>query len=177
MIMRQSEPTDPLNHRFAASRWKPARSLPVLLVLGAVVASSGIGLQLADSDQVIARSFERAFATSAAPRVAASVRRYDGVSGTEDFWLRTGGNEAVVKAVAIGGEITLSGQGSERRMTITSVREVGDAETHIETAASVAPVLLLTCREGDAKTGRDIKLRLEAGRLREEPVGHVQRAL
>jgi hypothetical protein len=174
MMMRQSEP---LNRRLAASHWKTARSLPVLLGFGAVLASSGMGLQLGDSDQVIARGFERAFASNAAPRVAAPVRRYDGVSGTEDFWLRTGGNEAVVKAVAIGGEITLSGQGSERRMTITAVREVGDVETHIETVASVAPVLLLTCREGDAKTGRDIKLRLEAGRLSEEPVGRVQRAL
>lgn len=175
--MRQSEPTAPLNRRFASGRFRSARSLPVLLGLGAVVASSGMSLQLADSDQVIASGFERAFASNAAPRAAAPVRRYDGVSGTEDFWLRVGGNEAVVKAVAIGGEITLSGQGSERRMTITAVREVGDVETHIETAANVAPVLLLTCREGDAKTGRDIKLRLEAGRLREEPVAPVQRAL
>ena len=174
--MRQSEPTAPLSKGVVLRRRKPARSLPVVFGFSAVIASSAMGLQLGNSDQVIAHGFERAFASHGTPRLA-SVRQYDGVSGTEDFWLRAGGDQAMVRAVAIGGEITLTAQGSERRMTITSVREVGDAETHIETAAATASVLLVTCREGDAKTGRDIKLRLEAGHIREVPAELLQRAL
>ena len=132
------------------------------------ITSLGVGSNLANSDVVIERGFERAFAALAPSATAVQPRPYDGISGSEDFWLRTGVNaDGIVKAVSIGGEITLTEHGSERHMTIMAVREAGDAETHIDTAAASEPVLLLTCREGDTKTGREIRLRLESGRIHE----------
>jgi hypothetical protein len=155
------------------------RTYASVLGLSALVATGAVAVMFdgMNSDTVIATGFDRAFASSGRITAPVVAKAYDGISGSEDFWLRTSGNEQAVKAVAIGSEITLSDQGAERRLTITEVREVGDAQTHISTAAHVAPVLLLTCREGDAKTGRSVQLRLESGRIKEVAVDLMPRAL
>ena len=151
------------------------------LACAGVIASTGaaaFALTIVNSDAVISRGFERAFtALRTAPVVEpAKAKPYDGVAGTEEFWLRSRNNGQFIKAVAVGNEITLTGGGFERHMTITDVREMVEAETHI-TTSGVDPVLLLTCREGDEKTGHQIRLRIEAGRIVEVPANRMARTL
>ena len=145
-----------------------------MLCAFAIAATGALALAInaTSSETVIASGFERAFAALGQPVKALPSKTFDGIAGTEDFWLRApaGGQivkAQIVKAMAIGQEITLSGRGSERRLTITDVRDAGDAETHIDTTGYGARVLLITCREGDAGTGREIRLRLDAGRITE----------
>ena len=135
----------------------------------AITAAGALALAInaTSSDTVITSGFERAFAALGQPAKTLPAKPYDGIAGTEDFWLRAPAGDQIVKAMAIGQEITLSGRGSERHLTITDVRDAGDAETHIDTTGYGARVLLITCREGDAKTGREIRLRLDAGRITE----------
>ena len=143
-------------------------ALPVLCAF-AIAATGALALAInaTSSDTVIASGFERAFAALGQPAKSFAAKRFDGIAGTEDFWLRAPVGDQIIKAMAIGQEITLSGRGSERRLTITDVRDAGDAETHIDTTGYGARVLLITCREGDATTGREIRLRLDAGRISE----------
>ena len=167
---------DPSQSRVRAQKARSA--IPAFCAVATALAGTAVFAgNMTISDSFIARGFEKGFASTNAVAVGVRVKPYDGVSGSEDFWLRATAVDHVVRVVAVGHEITLSGKGPERRMTITDMREVGDAETHIETAARPEPVLLLTCREGDLKTGREIRLRLEAGRIREVSIDLLVRAL
>jgi hypothetical protein len=150
------------------------------LLCAAAIASTGalaVVFNATNSDTVIASGFNRAFAALGQPSWMTAAKNYDGLSGSEDFWLRTTANDQIVKAMAVGGQITLAGRGQDRLLTITDVRDAGDAETYIDTTAVGARALLITCREGDAQTGREIRLRLEAGRIVELPASQVAHAL
>ena len=122
-----------------------------------------------NSETVVATGFERAFAALQKPIIKLTSRSYDGIAGSEEFWLRSNPNASLVKAVAVGQELTLAANGTERRLTITSVSDADNAITHIQTAASRA--LLVTCREGDASSGREIRFRLDANHIVELPAG------
>jgi hypothetical protein len=150
------------------------------LLCAAAIATTGVTAVVVNamsSETVIASGFDRAFAALGQPARTTLAKSYDGVSGSEDFWLRTAANRQIVKAMAVGGQITIAGHGHDRLLTITDVRDAGDAETHIDTTGFGARVLLITCREGDAQTGREIQLRLEAGRIVELPAPIVAHAL
>jgi hypothetical protein len=142
----------------------------------AALSATVVFLDIMGSDRVIANGFERAFASTNRLAVVELGKPFDGISGSEDFWLRAQTNLSV-KSVAVGNEITLSGNGLKRTLTVTDVHEAGDAETHITTDAHRVPALLLTCREGDATSGRNIQLRFEGGRIREISTDLMPRAL
>ena len=154
-----------------------SRRFVAILAGGVIAASAGLTLIGAsvDSDAVIARGFERAFAVL--DNRSAPARGFDGVAGTEDDWLRSIAGNEIVKVVAIGQEIRFSGNGIQRRLTITSVRDAGDAGTHINTSAVSSPVLLITCREGDDASSREIRLRLEGGHVSEVAADPIASAL
>lgn len=154
-----------------------SRGFTALVFGGALAASAGLTLIAAgfDSDAVIAHGFDRAFALLANPSLSAPA--FDGVAGTEDDWLGSPASNEIVKVVAIGQEIRLSGNGIQRRLTITSVRDAGDAATHIDTSVVSSRVLLITCREGDDASGREIRLKLEGGRVSEIAADPIARTL
>lgn len=136
------------------------------------------------SESLVSNAFETAFAGIDRPAVREPVARiaaaaFDGVEGSEEFWLRAE-NANSLKALVVGQKITLNANGQARHLLITNVSDEGDAATHIQTTVKQARVLVLTCREGDAKSGRDVALRLEAGQIVEVPLApaaRVQRAL
>lgn len=153
--------------------------VPAFVCVG--LAAMVLTLGAFNSEVVVANAFERAFAALEKPVARAAPTAYDGVAGTEEFWLHAQGNANVVNAVAVGQQITLTANGTQRRLTITDVSEAGDAVTHIETGGSEtaggrARILLVTCREGDAKTGHEVRLRLDAGFAAEEPAGSTHLA-
>ena len=141
------------------------RGVAAMVCCGVIAASAGLVATLTsfNGDAVIARGFERAFASIA--NQAAPAPAFDGVAGTEDDWLRSTAGNGIVKAVAIGEVIHLSDNGTERRLTITNVRDAGDAATHIDTSPVSSRVLLIACREGDEASHREIRLKLEGGRI------------
>lgn len=120
-----------------------------------------------NSETIVATGFERAFANLQKPSAQVSARAYDGVSGSEEFWLRSQADAMLIKAVAVGNHLTVSANGTERHLIITSVADADDAVTHIQTAGNRA--LLVTCREGDGRTGREVYFRLDAGQIVELP--------
>ena len=139
---------------------------------------------VASSDSSVSSAFETAFAAIELPeahepeaRIAAAA--FDGVAGSEEFWLRAE-NANTIKKIVVGQKITLNANGQARHLMITNVSDAGDAVTHIQTSVTEARVLVLTCREGDDKSGHDVALRLEAGQIVEVPLAaaaRVQRAL
>lgn len=156
---------------------KEPRAVTLPLACGLGMAAIALTFTTFNSETAVTTGFERAFAALQKPAVKVATRAYDGIAGTEEFWLHSNANAHLVKAVAVGQEITLASNGTERRLTITSVTDADEAITHIQTAASHA--LLVTCREGDATTGREIRLRLDANQITELPAGSIatQRAL
>lgn len=153
-----------------------ARFSGPLLCLSALASTGAVALTIGatSSDWVIATGFDRAFAALALPAGGAH-HRFDGVTGSEDDWLRTAANDRIVKAVSVGQQIILSNNGTERHLVITDVRDAGEAETHIDTAKTSARALLITCREGAG--GREIRLRLQAGQISEAAADPVPSTL
>lgn len=136
--------------------------------------AAGLGLSLIalaalafNSETVVATGFERAFAGLQKPSPDLTARAFDGVSGSEEFWLRSQADALLVKAVSVGQHLTVSSNGTERRLIITSVADADNAVTHIQTPGNRA--LLVTCREGDVRTGREVRFRLDAGQIVELP--------
>jgi len=142
----------------------------------------GVGLALialttiaTNSETIVASGFERAFANLQNPPARTVARAYDGVSGTEEFWLRSHADALLVKAVAVGNHLTVSAaDGAERRLIITSVANADDGVTHIQTAGNRA--LLITCREGHDSTSREVQFRLDAGQIVEIPQPHASQS-
>ncbi len=139
------------------------------LACGLGMAAVALTFTSFNSETVVATGFERAFAALQKPAIKIAARADDGIAGTEEFWLRPVTNANLVKALTIGQEITLATGGTERRLTITNVAAADDAITHIQTSAGRA--LLVTCREGDASTGREIRFRFDAHQITELPAG------
>jgi hypothetical protein len=163
--------------------------VPTLVWLGGLCTISAAALALVvtvtSSDTLVANAFEAAFAATAGhgsaggpePRLATTA--FDGRAGSEEFWLRAE-NANGLRVLKVGQQITLNANGQARHLRITNVSDAGDAMTHIQTTLRQARVLLLTCREGDAQSGRDIALRLEAGQIIEVPLetaARVEQAL
>jgi hypothetical protein len=169
-------PIDTATPMNTAPRREP-RAVTLPLVCGLGMAAIALTFTTFNSETAVTTGFERAFAALQKPTVKVATRAYDGIAGTEEFWLRSNANAHLVKAVAVGQEITLASNGTERRLTITSVADADEAITHIQTAASRA--LLVTCREGDASTGHEIRFRLDANQITELPATPIatQRAL
>lgn len=134
------------------------------------IAGLAIVVGAINSEALVSSAFDRAFAALDKPATKAASRTFDGIAGSEDFWLRAE-NANIVKTLAVGQKITLNANGLERLLTITGVSDAADAVTHIQTTADKARILLITCREGDARTGREVRLRLEAGQIAEVPAG------
>ena len=147
----------------------------------ALMAAAGLALSLnaVSSDAMIAQGFDRAFATLAASQSPAAhiAPAFDGLAGSEDDWLRSSSNHEIVKVVSIGQQIRIQDKGAERQLVITGVRDGGDAETHIDTSSSSPRVQLITCRDDSEPQGREIRLRLEGGRISEVAADPVARAL
>ena len=170
-------PFDPLVTLAHTAPREPQRSVPVLSALVILCcATTAAAFGLIGSEAVLSTGFDRAFA-SLGVKVSATHRRYDGIAGTEEFWLSSVSDPNVVKAVSVGQILKLSSGGTERQMTITGVEDAAEAVTHIETGEASARVWLITCREGDAASGREIRLRLESGTIREIPSRILPRAL
>ncbi|MEQ1694904.1 MAG: hypothetical protein ABL901_03595 [Hyphomicrobiaceae bacterium] len=163
-------PIDSTTQSSTAPR-KGARAVALPVACGLGMAVIALIFTTFNSEKVVATGFERAFAALQKPTVNAVGRAYDGIAGTEEFWLQPIKNGNLVKAVAVGQQITVAANGTERRLTITNIDEAGDAMTHIQTSASRA--LLVTCREGDATTGRVIRFRLDANQFTELPAGAI----
>jgi hypothetical protein len=147
----------------------PRRNAIAQALTGAgFIVSAGLVLAFLslNSEALVSKGFERAFASLDLPHPPAAHRPYDGLVGSEDFWLRSAANPALIKA-AVGQNITLSTAGGERRLVILDVREGGDSITHIDTARTDERVLLITCRDVQARDGGIVHLRLEAGLLAE----------
>ncbi len=148
-------------------------SIRLLLGLGAL---SGLTLALAisaTSETLVASAFDAAFAARIAPEslptpTTTAAAALNGIAGTEDFWLRANVTNNP-RTLVVGQRITLHANGQPRQLQITSVTDAGDAFTHIQTTGQTARVLMITCREGDEKSGRDVSLRLEAGQIVEMP--------
>lgn len=162
----------------------PKKSAPYKGPKAVAQALCGVGLAAIaltyptlNSETIVTSGFERAFAALQTPATKVSGRAYDGVVGSEEFWLRSNANANLINAVAVGQQITLAANGTERHLTITSVADADDAITHIQTSPLRA--LLVTCREGDAVSGREIYFRLDANQITELPVAPIasQRAL
>lgn len=148
------------------------RTLALPLTCGLGMAALALTFLTFNSEAVVATGFERAFTALQKPATRGPTRSFDGIAGTEEFWLQPVIATNLVKAVAVGQEITIAANnGTQRRLTITSVDDSGDAITHIQTSASRA--LLITCREGDASTGREIRFRLDANQITEMPAGAI----
>lgn len=147
----------------------------------AVPALSGLGLMAAaalvtmNGEAVVTSGFERAFAAldRAGPAQVAQAggvgKSYDGVSGSEDFWLRGGHRGGVSLALSVGQEITLQSNGVERRLTVTGVSDAVADATRIDVGPGRN--LLLICREGGAASGREVRLMLEGDRIVEITAG------
>ncbi len=141
----------------------------------ALITATGLGVSVAtfSSDNLVFGGFERAFASRAAPYdtraqdgAAHDVRRvaaYDGIAASEDFWLAVGAQDhaKIGDAVAVGREIIVTNAAGQLRLTVTDVREVSQAATHITNRDGAARVLHLTCREADAGSVREIRLILD----------------
>lgn len=148
----------------ATGRFRPA--MMAGLVGLAVTASLGVALTVStlSSDNLVYGGFERAFASRAgaddARQDARRASTYDGIAASEDFWLKVAAGEQanVVTAVAVGREITVTNADGQRRLTVTNVRDVTQAATHISTRDGATRVLFLTCRETDAGALREIRL-------------------
>jgi hypothetical protein len=161
-------PIDSSSSKSTAPR-KETRAVAFPVACGLGMAAIALTFTAFNSEAVVATGFERAFAALQKPAVKIDGRAYDGIAGTEEYWLRPVANANLVKALTVGQEFTLAAGGSERRLTITNVAATDDAITHIQTAAGRA--LLVTCREGDASTGREIRFRLDANQITELPAG------
>jgi hypothetical protein len=172
-------PFDPATSMQTSTTSRRAAVMPLSCGLGlALMALTVTGFS---SEAVVATGFERAFADlhkplAGKPATALASRAFDGISGSEEFWLRSQADAMLVKAVAVGQHLTVSVNGTERRLIITGVTDADDGVTHIQTPGNRA--LLVTCREGEAMTGRVVRFRLDAGQIVELPdTATSQRAL
>lgn len=134
-------------------------------VVGPLAATSGLlaatlGFVTFNSDALLSRGFERAFAALERPASQVPSRTLDGIAGTEEFWLRAQANANIVKAVAVGQHLTLTVHGTQRHLTITHISETNAGFTHIEPTDARAGGLVVTCREGDEITGREVRFRV-----------------
>lgn len=149
---------------------KASKSRAVLAAGGVglmVFAAGALGFASSNSDAMISAGFDRAFA-ALAPSGGETVAIPAAPDKTEDEWLRVSAmNPDVIKAVAIGKEIRLIGAGTARTLRIVDVADLGDAATHIDTSATAARVLLVTCREGDDTAGTEYRIRIEGGFIRD----------
>ena len=151
--------------------------LPALAGLGfAASVSLALAFVAMNSELLIANGFERAFASLDAPLPPAR-RAYDGIVGSEDFWLRSNANVGVIKAAAVGQRIAFDFNGVARDLVILDVREGSDAITYIDTAGGRDRVLMITCRDLQAPSSGILQLRLEAGRIVEVTGEAAGRAL
>jgi hypothetical protein len=132
-----------------------------------------------NSDRLISGGFERAFAGYHSSTARSGRSPLNGIVGSEDFWLNVPSDAAasVVKAVSIGREISVTGPHGERRMTVTDLRDISQAATHIATVTSrdsgvgggASRTLLVTCREGADGAVHQIRLRFDDATARVTP--------
>jgi hypothetical protein len=173
MLTQASKPssTREVAAPLAGSRHSLAKSGVICAVLSAAI---GLALNVStlSSDSIVFGGFERAFASRAAPQDVRRATIYDGIAASEDFWLQVPTEEQakVINAVAVGREITVTNADGQRRLTVTSMRDVSQTATHISNRDGASRVLFLTCREADAGSVREIRLIMdEVGG--KEPVG------
>ncbi len=145
----------------------------VVVGLGAV----GFGVTSINTETVVSSAFDRTFAALVRPAgPVGRARAYDGVSGSEDFWLSAKVDGHFVKAVSVGQNVLLTTNGSSRELTITDVRALADEATHIDTGGAGSKVLLVTCQEKGGSTQHQLRLRIEHGHLVEAPASQAQAA-
>jgi hypothetical protein len=150
-----------------AARTTRFGALATSVAFGTAALGTAVCVSLS-SEAVVATAFQRALAALDQSSTLPVRRTLDGVSGSEEFWLSATADQRVVRAMSVGQHIMLDAGGAKRQLTITDVRDQGEAATHIDTAGGVR-VIWLTCREGEGAATREIRLRIEAGRIVELP--------
>jgi hypothetical protein len=152
------------------------RSSPVAFG-GLALAAGGalaVGVLTLSPDVIVASSFDRVLNRLEVVATAVSRRApYDGISGSEEFWLGIA-NPDIVKTVAVGQPLIIRSGSTERRLVITDVRETtvrevpvaATEETHIATAyPGSARVFDIICRDTRNPTVGEIHLKLQNGEL------------
>jgi hypothetical protein len=139
-----------------------SRRLGARVTLGAcgLAAIVAAGLFSVNSDAVVAGGFEQALASlRTAPAKVVPARGYDGVSGSEEFWLTASLPQGAFETVAVGRQIMLDSNGAKRRFTVTEVEDVSGDVTRIDVGAEPNRVLAVTCVDGESETGGEVQVR------------------
>jgi len=169
-----------------------------------IVAAAGmvsVALGTADTDGFVSSAFDRAMArldhrqaVAMAEAAPSGDRRFDGVAGSEAFWLGVGDPD-VVRTLAVGRAVTIRSGGAEKRLVVTDIRVVGDdnapraadegttLDPHFapalpsvaiqNRAADAGPTWLIVCRDVQDPDAGELVLRLQDGRLTlMSPFGH-----
>jgi hypothetical protein len=170
----------------------PTSAKRKLALAGLAIAGFGSCLALVfsgtslTSDRLISGGFERALASYQPTAHRRAPSGLDGVVGSEDFWLHvpTESAASVVMAVSVGREISVTGPDGERRMTVTDMRDISQAATHIapnrnpaSTKGDVgARTLLVTCRDGADGIVRQIRIMFDDARALSTPAADMPTA-
>ena len=138
------------------------RHLPIV-VLGFTAAGLGAAaITLGNGEAVVERGFQRAIANMDAKDPA---RPLPVIAGSEEFWLTHVVHDASfvpTKPVAVGDRITISSNGSERVLNVTTIEKLDSQVLPVSSERST-PLLLVTCRDAANPQGRPVRFLIEAG--------------
>lgn len=187
----------PSSSRIAQRRPRAAMSVVIVALAGMV----SVALGTADTDGFVSSAFDRAMArldhrqaVAMAEAAPSGDRRFDGVAGSEAFWLGVGDPD-VVRTLAVGRAVTIRSGDAEKRLVVTDIRMVGDdnapraadegttLDPHFAPALPSAAVhgraadagraWLIVCRDVHDPDAGELLLRLQDGRLKLlSPFGH-----
>lgn len=144
------------------------RPATALAIVGSLVASAAVLTQ--SSEKLLRSSFERALGHEAASTSVASVSPANNlpgsapVAGSEEFWLSALAREpGSVHAVSLGDNITLTLGGKERSYRITSISDVPQEATRIDTRLHPDRIILVTAKDTADALARPISLMIDLG--------------
>ena len=134
--------------------WKGRTIVLAGLAVAAVAAAGALR-----SDDVLSRSFGKAFETSrpalSFDTVAPDGRAQGPASGDEGYWLTRADVESpspLAKPLAVGDRITITGRdGQERRLEVVDLKAIGDNAAR----GAHLRLMLVTCRVTGADPGSD----------------------
>ncbi len=138
------------------------KHLPIV-VLG--IAAAGLGaaaVTLGNGEAVVERGFQRAIANM---DTNSATRPLPVVAGSEEFWLTHVVHDATfvpTKPVAVGDRITISSQGRDRVLNVTTIEKL-DRQVLPVSSEPATPLLLVTCRDETNPEGRPVRFLIEAG--------------
>jgi hypothetical protein len=138
------------------------KHLPIV-VLG--VAAAGLGaaaVTLGNGEAVVERGFKRAIAKM---DEKGAVRPLPVVAGSEEFWLTHVVHDTAfvpTKPVAVGDRITISSNGRDRVLNVTTIEKL-DSQVIPISSERPTPLLLVTCRDEGNPQARPVRFLIEAG--------------